>query len=320
NTGKYDLDVIIPCYNVEKYVRLCIDSIMNMDYKCNVRIIIIDDGSEDATGNIIDEYAGRKNILIIHQENQGLSGARNAGLLEVNADYVMFLDSDDYIVDGNLDAILEFAYSENVDIIEGKMVTLSGNVIDYAKDNSFEFVEINRHKATGYACGKIFKTTLFDNVSFPAGYWFEDGIIRYLIMPRCEKIYGFNGLIYAYRQNEEGISYKSRGNIKSIDAYWLREIIFDDMKKLGIEITQELYEMLIDEIALTFVRTSGLEQNVKISIFYLTAEWFRPLHKRFRSRNRFHYVLEKGLELENFQTYADGCGLLWNSRIVQVDV
>ena len=183
-TGEHDLDIIIPCYNVEKYVQRCVDSILRQDYKSKVRIILVDDGSKDATGKIIDEYSVNDKVLIIHQENKGLSGSRNTGLLKVNSDYLMFLDSDDYLIDGNLDAMIDFAHNRNADIIEGKIISFAGDYADNYKVTSDEFTEINRMKATGYACGKLIRTSLFDNIALPEGYWFEDGIISYLILPK----------------------------------------------------------------------------------------------------------------------------------------
>ena len=95
-----------------------------------------------------------------------------------------------------------------------------------------------------------------------------------------------------------------------------REIFFEDMERLGIEIDQPMYEQILDEIALTFVRTNDLELNVKVSVFFLTTEWFGKLHERFSTDNKYKSVLEKGMELESFQTYSDGCAILWNKRLV----
>ena len=91
------VSVIIPIYNVEKYIRQCIDSVLNQTYT-QIEIILVDDGSPDNCGAICDEYAERDNrIKVIHKENGGLSDARNAGLAIAQGDFVYFLDSDDYL-------------------------------------------------------------------------------------------------------------------------------------------------------------------------------------------------------------------------------
>lgn len=93
------ISVIVPVYNVEKYLHKCINSILNQTYK-NLEIILIDDGSTDNSGKICDEYALKDNrIKVIHKENGGLSSARNAGLDICSGDYIGFVDSDDYIAE-----------------------------------------------------------------------------------------------------------------------------------------------------------------------------------------------------------------------------
>lgn len=91
------ISVVVPIYNVEKYLNKCVDSLLNQDYS-NLEIILVDDGSTDSSGKIVDEYKEKnKNIKVIHKENGGLSSARNAGLKEAIGQYIIFIDSDDWI-------------------------------------------------------------------------------------------------------------------------------------------------------------------------------------------------------------------------------
>lgn len=99
------ISVIVPMYNVELYLRKCLDSIVNQTYK-NIEILIIDDGSTDNSGMICDEYAQKDDrIKVFHTENQGLSSARNLGLDEATGDWVGFVDSDDWIDDDMYDVL-----------------------------------------------------------------------------------------------------------------------------------------------------------------------------------------------------------------------
>ncbi|HJA50079.1 MAG TPA: glycosyltransferase, partial [Candidatus Fusicatenibacter intestinipullorum] len=94
---KVKISVIIPVYNVEKYLKRCLDSVINQTYK-NLEIILIDDGSTDNSGKICDEYAQKdERIIVIHKENGGVSSARNKGLDICIGDYISFIDSDDWI-------------------------------------------------------------------------------------------------------------------------------------------------------------------------------------------------------------------------------
>ena len=101
-----DLDIIIPAYNAENYIDKCLNSVLSQKTKYNFRVLVIDDGSTDATGKILDGYSG---ISVIHQENRGFSGARNAGLDRAEADYLLFLDSDDELCPGAVEALMSRA-------------------------------------------------------------------------------------------------------------------------------------------------------------------------------------------------------------------
>lgn len=111
------ISVIIPVYNVEKYLRECIDSVLNQTYKC-YEIILVDDGSTDSSGKICDEYAqAYDNVRVIHKENSGPSATRNAGFTYAQGEYVYFLDSDDYIVPIALKTLINTSVENNADIV-----------------------------------------------------------------------------------------------------------------------------------------------------------------------------------------------------------
>lgn len=95
--GKSKLSIIVPVYNVEKYLKQCIESILNQTYK-NLEIILVDDGSKDSSGKIVDDYAIKdRRVIPVHKENGGISSARNTGLAYVTGEYLTFVDSDDWL-------------------------------------------------------------------------------------------------------------------------------------------------------------------------------------------------------------------------------
>lgn len=113
------VSIVIPVYNVERQLKRCVDSVINQTYK-NVEIILVDDGSTDDSGELCDQLEHIDDrIIVIHQENKGLSGARNSGMKNVTGDYVYFLDSDDYIEFDAIERLAERAISTNADIIIG---------------------------------------------------------------------------------------------------------------------------------------------------------------------------------------------------------
>lgn len=108
--------VIVPAYNVEKYIGKCIDSLLEQRYK-NYEMIIINDGSCDNTGEICEEYARReKRITVIHTENRGVSEARNLGLKKANGEYIVFVDSDDFVSENYLELLVEGIVKNDVDL------------------------------------------------------------------------------------------------------------------------------------------------------------------------------------------------------------
>ena len=110
------ISVIIPVYNVEKYLRRCLDSVIAQTYQ-NLEIICVDDGSIDDSGKICDQYAVRDaRIKVIHQENQGLSAARNRGLDAAEGEYIAFVDSDDYILEDMYKKMLDKLLDYSVDL------------------------------------------------------------------------------------------------------------------------------------------------------------------------------------------------------------
>ena len=111
------VSVVIPVYNVEKYLKECVDSVLKQTY-FSYEIILVDDGSTDASAKICDEYAAKDSrISVIHKPNGGLSSARNTGLQKARGAYVYFLDSDDYIVEYALEKLVEAAERDNADIV-----------------------------------------------------------------------------------------------------------------------------------------------------------------------------------------------------------
>ena len=113
------LSIIVPVYNVAAYLRKCVDSLLNQSLSTSdYEIILVDDGSSDGSGSIADEYASRfNNVRVLHQENRGLSGARNAGILHAEGNYVQFVDSDDYLEPDVLPKLIQRMDDDDLDVL-----------------------------------------------------------------------------------------------------------------------------------------------------------------------------------------------------------
>ena len=118
------VSIIVPVYNVEQYIRRCIDSILNQSYK-NIELIIVDDGSTDSSPQIIKEYIDK--AIIVTQRNKGLAAARNTGLSHATGDFLCFVDSDDYLLNDAIMSMLNTIQQTNADFVCGLAISTGKN-------------------------------------------------------------------------------------------------------------------------------------------------------------------------------------------------
>lgn len=216
------ISVIVPIYNVEKYLRKCIESILLQHYK-NLEVILVDDGSPDNCGAICDEYAKKDSrVRVIHKENGGLSSARNAGIDAAKGDYIGFIDSDD--------TIESFMYQKLMDSIlvnDTKISVCTFNYIfddgkklakpNLGEDRKFDFyhamIEMNSHRLFDMgACTKLFSIDLFNNIRFPEGKLSEDFYIMYKIFDKAQYVSYVATPCYNYFQRKNSITHNTKIN------------------------------------------------------------------------------------------------------------
>ena len=224
------VSVIIPVYNVEKYLIKCIDSVLAQDYS-EYEILLIDDGSTDKSGMICDEYANKySNVKVFHQENKGLGGARNTGIDNATGEYIIFLDSDDYIEKFTLSTVMNKASADNADLVIYNMrtVTTDGVTIRESELNlPYGVFNISICKELIFApisaCSKLYKKSLFtnNNIRFPEEYWFEDIWIAYDIFLCAKRVVKCDDLLYNYVMRDNSImnSDNIKRNLEIIKAF-----------------------------------------------------------------------------------------------------
>lgn len=208
------LSVIIPVYNVEKYLSRCVDSVLNQTYK-NFELILVDDGSLDNSPVICDEYENKDSrIKVIHKENGGLSSARNAGLEICKGDYIFFIDSDDWLTDENvLEEFISKAEKENADFVYSFMNTATDKIQKEIrmnqrfKDNDKLFFLSNPYLFSAW--NKLYKNTLLQFLQFVPGRVNEDVDVIPLVFCKANKISRLDKHTYNYYQNQESITRKS---------------------------------------------------------------------------------------------------------------
>ena len=283
NPFSYDLQIIVPAYNAAAYIGECLDSILSQRTFFRVTVTVVDDGSTDGTLSVLRRYAERPGVYLIHQDNQGHSGARNAALKHIRAAYVMFVDADDRLPEGAVEALMQMAARSGADIVEGGYSCFKG------ERTVFTF----RHEEQqtrdwgvlyGYPVGKVYKSWLFDRVSFPLGYWFEDTICIYLLYPRSGTVATIKDVVYAYRQNEQGVTFMSRGNIKTLDALWVTRRVLADCKQMGIPFTPALCDMFLRDMCVALSRFVDLDEAIHRDAFVacaaLLGQYFPDCHAK----------------------------------------
>ena len=264
----YDLSVIIPFYKTERYAVQCIESVLNQVTDYSMEVILVDDGSPDRCGEILDSYADRENVTVIHQVNQGLSMARNSGIAAAKGEYLTFLDSDDYMESGAVQVMMQAAKEYDADVAEGsfRSVTVDGKPRLY---NRHQFhVGIHGAGLFGYACGKVIRRKLFGKICFPKAFWFEDAIISNLIYPLAETTVTVEPVVMNYRSNPTSISRSNGGNPKSLQALYITECLLDAMQHYGYPMDRECCKRLLHELgSMVLMRTQDLGIDVLKDIF-----------------------------------------------------
>ena len=178
------ISVIVPVYNVEKYIKKTLESLLNQTYE-NIEIVLVDDGSTDSSSQICDEYAKKDNrIKVIHKENGGVSSARNKGIETARGDYVFYLDSDDTIDEKCLKILKEALERTESDVAVCRVNRIDVNGLNVDTDFWIEEeMVLFRNEAVektvkeelpNYIWGKLYRKEIFNGIKFPEGRVFED--------------------------------------------------------------------------------------------------------------------------------------------------
>lgn len=226
---KIILSIVVPIYNVERYLHKCVDSLLNQDI-VNYEIILVDDGSPDGCPQICDSYAAaHKNIRVVHRENGGLSAARNSGIEVAKGEYVMFIDSDDYIEPNVLGGLLAQIERDNLDVLrynyqnvrlvnseEGRVNSeyevfdpyrAAKRDVDYSDSvTKGEAFLNNRLGPMCYAWAFVIRRELMHDCMFKEGIYFEDTEWTPRMLLRAKRVASTEMVVYNYFWREGSIT------------------------------------------------------------------------------------------------------------------
>lgn len=277
------VSVIVPIYNVERFVKRCLDSLVNQTLQ-EIQIILVNDGSTDESGNIAKEYASKytNKIIYLEKENGGLSDARNFGMRYAEGEYIAFLDSDDYVENTMYEEMYNKALQENSDYVECDFLWEYPDKTKKDKRNSYNNKKEMLTNVRVVAWNKLIKREILEknNISFPKGLRYEDIEFTYKLIPYLNKV--------SY-VDKEFVHYVQRNNsIANVQNERTAEVftIFDNIIKYYQE--KGFYEEYKEELEYSYSRIllcSSLKRICKIKDSKtrkkLIKETFEKLYQQF---------------------------------------
>ena len=305
-----DVSVIIPCYNNAEFLRESLNSVLKQESRYSFEAVVINDGSQDDTPRILEAYAALPNVTVIHQENRGHSGARNAGLLVCRGRYLLFHDSDDTLLPGTIEALTACAVTNDADVVAGGYLCRAPGGEPYP-GLSYAAGEISdRQTVPGMTCGKLFRRELFANLRFPEGYWYEDSIISQILLPMARRVWAVDRPVFVYLLNQSGVSYTSQGQPKAIDSLYVTEALLGEKGLFGLPLDAEGYRHFLHMVLLTYHRTRRLEGDVIRAVFQCQCG-LRLRYFPDQTAPEEYRKLEEALKKEQFRRYLWQCETLW---------
>ena len=259
------ISVIIPVYNGEKYIKRCIDSIINQTYD-NVQIIIINDGSTDNTENILKDYS---NIVLINKENEGVSKARNTGLSLATGDYIYFCDADDYLEKDAFETLVK-EYAEN-DLLRFGHYVVNGDQkkektneddilasVDLNFDDNEQILEyLISNKTEGHLWNYLFKLSVIKdkNILFDEDLFYQEDVIFLLeYVLKIKKIKVVSNPFYNYFVNENSVTKNIESSVRNLSSIAkLRQKFLDILKENNMMNLSSLLEQRFLNLQLSYV-------------------------------------------------------------------
>ncbi|WML47810.1 glycosyltransferase [Neobacillus sp. PS3-34] len=238
------ISIIVPVYNVEQFIEECIDSILEQNFP-NFEVLLVNDGSTDKSGEICEQYAlVDTRVKVIHKDYEGVSSARNTGIIMAQGDYIGFVDGDDRIEKNMYEELYKLCIESRSDISICKLGReINGVLINNTKEELI--LEMNNLEAMSQLfkgelfrfslCNKLFKRTCFENVVFPVGRIHEDLSTTYKLFANSTKTIFKNFIGYIYVKRENSIL-TAAFNEKRLDAFtgWNEILLFMNKKYLQL--------------------------------------------------------------------------------------
>ena len=284
-----DVSVIVPCYNAERFLPECIESLAAQKTQYTYEVILINDGSTDGTRELAEDAVNRYPVFrCIHQGNQGSGAARNQGMRNARGEYLLFVDADDTTSPNYVEELVSCVKSSGADMGICAYYSFNENGVKYKK------VEWPRDVKTVWVNGtpwaKIFRRELFDRLLWPSGYWHQDTILAFLVFPRVRQVAVTNQCAYGYRSNMQNITHSSKKSPKSLSTLYLTSIILSHLDDFGLENwlgTLDGHDRLVNQFYLNQCRVKRLPEECQREVFRLQSAYYGKIS--LRETGKHHY-------------------------------
>lgn len=311
------VSIIVPIFNVENYLDRCVQSIVEQSYP-NMEIILVDDGSKDSSGDKADEWSRKDSrIVVVHRVNGGLSAARNSGLDIAKGDYVLFVDSDDWIHTDMVSVLVN--NTEKADIVSCGMLRATENEsvpikwfeeeCVFSSEEVLGFLVANEI-FTSHVVRNLYPRCVFENIRFPEGKLFEDIRITHKIIMKVDSVIILPTAFYYYFVRDDSISNVVK-LVNRLEWYYALKERAEDLVEYGEEYQTRIKSQMAIMISLSMVQNGFTSQEKKLFatdmeeiIIFLKKKETRQAVKKYATKTQYiYYMLARKLSFKAHKVY-----------------
>lgn len=318
------ISVIVPVYNVERYLEECLNHIVKQTFR-DIEIICINDGSTDNSPSILNQFAEKDSrIIIVNQKNQGLGAARNKGIELAKGDYIYFMDGDDYLELTAFEELYEISQRYDLDFAMFKLNNFNQSnnepihdeyyTMPYLKNragsNIFNYsdVEDMALKLAVNACGSFFKREFIIELRFPEGLLFEDNVFFTKALFKAERIFFYDKFLYNRRVRDDSLSTKF--SIRFLDMIEISDMLLDLINEYGYDQHKnELYYRIFQNIYTMFENApeehkDALFLEIKKRYIKFSDKWESDEYFKSNLKKRYNHIYNSALQSDSGEEFV----------------
>ena len=309
---RWDLTIVVPIYNVEQHLEECLESVLTQKTQFTYHVIAVNDGSTDNSAEILRRFSANERLTILNQKNKGLSGARNAAIRDIYSKYIMFVDSDDILMEEAVELLMKEAYASDADIVQGSFVSFQHGTGKLLSKTVFPRSRTagDGSNIGGTAWAKVYKANLWEHTCFPEKYWYEDTVVTSIHAYLARRISTLDKMVYRYRIRTGSITAISAQKRKALDTFWITQGMLSARKQLALACDAEYYAYLLRQAVMNYKRTAKQPKQVQQSIFVLTRKMLREQrpHNYVPSEKQYA-ILENAILNGTYNEYRYRCSI-----------